>query len=269
MDLAILALIEEQGTLNQLFGDFSYLAPFVILLLCGIGLPLPEEVSLIGAGLLLHKGEVEFLPIVLVCSSAILLGDSIPFLLGKKYGAKALDKPWVRRRFHPRRFKRLKERFDEHGTWATFSFRFFPGARIPGYFVAGTMGMSTLRFLLLDGLGVLLTVPISIWVGKLFANQIDRLKATMHDLHLILAFIALSLVLILAIRGWRQSKAKLARRKGLGDDPPGEALDMLARSDDSGEPTKSGGGAETSEPGESTSDFGAGLEKESGSGPGA
>lgn len=253
MDLAFLALIEEQGTLNQLFGDFSYLAPFIVLLLCGVGLPLPEEVSLIGAGLLLHQGQVEFLPIVVVCSSAILLGDSIPFMLGKKYGATALDKPWIRRRFHPRRFKRLKERFDEHGSWATFSFRFFPGARIPGYFMAGTMGMNTLRFLLLDGLGVLLTVPISIWVGKLFATQIDRLKSTMHDLHLILAFIALSLVLILVIRGWRQRKSKLSRRRWIGDDPPEEAVDMAAQADKFTPKSDLG--------------FGAGLEKESESGP--
>ena len=223
MDSALLALIERQGFLEQLFGDFSYLAPFVVLLLCGIGLPLPEEVSLLGAGLLLYRGEVEFLPIVAVCTAAILLGDSIPFFLGKKYGARALEKPWVRRRFHPRRFRRLRERFDEHGSWATFSFRFFPGARIPGYFVAGTMGLSYLRFLILDGLGVLLTVPLSIWIGKLFADQVDRLEATMRDLHLILAFIALSLVLILFIRSWRNRRAKRLRLKGERSEGTGEA----------------------------------------------
>ena len=48
---------EGERKLSELFGDFSYTAPFVVLLLCGIGLPLPEEVTLIASGLLLHQGE--------------------------------------------------------------------------------------------------------------------------------------------------------------------------------------------------------------------
>ena len=75
------------------------------------------------------------------------------------------------------------------------------------------MGMSTLRFLLLDGLGVLLTVPASIYIGKLFADQIDKLEATMKDLHLILAFIALSLVVILAVRFWRNARQRRLKRR--------------------------------------------------------
>lgn len=213
MDLALFALADAPGFLDRLFSDFSYLAPFVVLLLCGVGLPLPEEVTLLGAGVLLHQGEVEFLPIVLVCSAAILLGDLVPFALGRRYGARALEHPWVRRRFHPRRFRKIRARFEEHGSWATFSFRFIAGVRLPGYFVAGTMGLSTLRFVLLDGLGIVLSVPLSIYLGKLFADKLDELKSRMHNLHLILGFIALSAVLILVVRGWRSGRALRAARR--------------------------------------------------------
>ena len=41
-------------------------------------------------------------------------------------------------------------RFQRHGNWAVFMCRFFAGVRIPGYFLAGTMGMSYGRFLLLE-----------------------------------------------------------------------------------------------------------------------
>ena len=41
-------------------------------------------------------------------------------------------------------------RFEAHGNWATFFCRFVAGIRIPGYFVAGTMGMTYRRFLLLE-----------------------------------------------------------------------------------------------------------------------
>ena len=209
-----MALIEFGDSLSNVFSEFSYLAPFVVLLLCGIGAPLPEEVTLIGAGILYHHGDVEFLKITAVCTAAILLGDSIPFWLGRRYGMRALRVPWVARVLHPERFARLQQRFAEHGNWATFACRFFAGVRIPGYFLAGTMGMRYTRFLLLDFIGALISVPTSIYLGKLFGDSMDTLKAKVHDMHLILGFLALSLVLVLLMRR--------RRRGGTLPAPPGE-----------------------------------------------
>ncbi|MEW6072059.1 MAG: DedA family protein [Planctomycetota bacterium] len=201
-----MALLAESGFLNEIFGEFSYLAPFVVLLLCGLGLPLPEEVSLIGSGLLLHRGEVRFVPITLVCAAAILIGDSIPFWLGRRYGMSALKIRWVARILHPERFARLRIRFEEHGVWATFACRFLAGFRTPGYFIAGTMGMRYPRFLLIDLAGVVLSVPVSIYLGKIFGGSVDRLTETVHDIHLILAFLTLSLVLILVLSRRRRPR---------------------------------------------------------------
>ena len=205
--------LEDPEWLASFFGDFGYLAPFVVLLLCGLGLPLPEEVSLIGAGVLVHRGEVDYLLITLVCSAAILIGDSIPFWLGRRYGLAALRIKWVTKVVHPERFARLQKRFEHHGNWATFVCRFFAGVRIPGYFVAGMMGMSYPRFLALDALGVVISVPISIWLGRLFATQMDELHAKMEDFHLILGFLAVSLALIILLR-------TLAKRASKGREGP-------------------------------------------------
>lgn len=194
---------------QQIAQNFSYMGPFLGLLLCGFGLPLPEEAFLIPAGILLHRGEVEFLPITLLCSLAILLGDSLPFLLGRRYGMRALEIPWVARVLHPERFQRFRQRFDAHGNGAVFACRFLPMLRIPGYFVAGTMGMRYSRMLLLDTLGVLLSVPISIFLGKLLGSQVDRLKETVHDLHLILTGVVSALVLVIVIR-WRWARSNAA-----------------------------------------------------------
>lgn len=202
-------LIDATTSLGEIFGEFSYLAPFVVLLLCGIGAPLPEEVTLIGSGILLHRGEVEFVPIVLVCAAAILLGDSIPYWLGRRYGMNALQIRWVARILHPERFQRLQGRFEEHGNWATFACRFFAGVRIPGYFIAGTMGMRYVRFLLLDLLGVLISVPASIYLGRLFGENVERLKETVHDLHLILGVLVVVLLILLVIRTrWARTSAR-------------------------------------------------------------
>ena len=69
--------------LTQWFTRFHYLAPFTVLMLCGLGAPLPEEITLIGCGLLVAQHHVGFWEITVVCSTAILLGDSIPYWLGR------------------------------------------------------------------------------------------------------------------------------------------------------------------------------------------
>lgn len=193
-------VLDFTTTVQEIAQSFSYMGPFLGLLLCGIGLPLPEETFLLAAGFLLHKEKVEFVPITLLCSFAILLGDSLPYFLGRRYGMRALEIPWVARMVHPERFQRFRKRFEEHGNWAIFGCRFLPMLRIPGYFVAGTMGMRYPRLLLLDGLGVILTVPISIVIGKLFAEQTDRLKEAFGDLHLILALLVSVLLIVIVVR---------------------------------------------------------------------
>lgn len=209
-----------EGWVLGTFGRFNYLAPFLVLFLCGVGLPLPEEVTLIASGLLVHQGQVDFLTITAVCGAAILLGDSVPFFLGRRYGMSALKVRWVRRIIHPERFARLERRFERHGSWAVFACRFFAGVRIPGYFLAGTMRMSFGRFLLLDALGVLLSVPISIWLGQIFAEQVDRLQASFRNLHLVLAFAILCLLVAIVVRGlWRKSARREAAGGSGGDNP--------------------------------------------------
>lgn len=205
---------------NVLFGRFHYVGPFTVLLLCGLGLPLPEEVTLIGSGLLLHQGKVEFMPIVLVCSAAILLGDLVPYLLGRRYGSAALEIRWIARVLHPERMDRVERRFEAHGNWMVFTCRFLPGIRIPGYFCAGMLGMGLPRFLLLDTAGVAISVPTSIWLGRLFGDSVEQLRHQMDNLHLILAFGLVSVILVVVVRTW-------ARRRAVRD---AERRETLAKS---------------------------------------
>jgi membrane protein DedA with SNARE-associated domain len=205
-----LALVEVWESLSGLFSRFHYLAPFTVLFLCGLGLPLPEEVALIGSGILLHQGKVEAVPIIVVCSAAILLGDSIPYWLGRHYGLAALRARWVAKILHPERIAQFERRFAEKGNWAIFTCRFLPGLRIPGYFVAGTLGMGYSRFVLLDALGVLISVPASILVAAWVGGTFEEISRKVHGLNLWLLFAVISIVLVLFVRGWirRREAAK-------------------------------------------------------------
>ena len=206
--------------ISELLAKYTYEAASTVLLLCGLGLPLPEEVTLIGSGILLYKGQVEFLRITVVCSLAILLGDSIPYWIGRRWGPAALTLPVVRKVLHPERFAKLQQMFKDHGQWTTFGCRVLPGLRIPGYFMAGMMGMKYWRFILLDALGVVITVPISIYIGKLLGGQMDELHKTMKNFHLLLGFLVVAAVILGITWKVRQKRGLNGKGGALPPQPP-------------------------------------------------
>ncbi len=195
----ILALA-EQSFLSSIYGRLGYGAPFLVLVGAGAGLPVPEEVTMVGSGYLLHQGLVSTFPIILTCWVATLIGDSIPFWIGRILGPKALKLPLATRILHPERFALIEKRFEKHGSWAIFTCRFLPGVRMPGFFSAGTLRMSYAKFMLADASAALIMVPMYVLIGKAFSKNIGRLEAGIKDSTETLGFI---LVIVLAFAGVR------------------------------------------------------------------
>jgi membrane protein DedA with SNARE-associated domain len=111
---------------------------------------------------------------------------------------------------HPERFAKFERRFAEHGNWAIFTCRFLPGLRIPGYFLAGTMKMSYARFLLLDGLGVLISVPTSIWAAYWITMKLGEAQAQERVHQFLLGLMVAVLVLAVGwvlYRAWRKRRS--------------------------------------------------------------
>jgi len=202
-----------------------YLGPWLLLLLCGLGAPLPEEAALIPAGWMLADPEnhLNFLHMSIVCSSAILLGDSLPFVLGKRYGLSILKLRWVSKVLHPERFASFERRFAEHGNWAIFTCRFLPGLRIPGYFIAGTLKMSFVRFFLLDCVGVLISVPTSIFAAKWVTERFGEAQAkrTVHEFMIWVAVVmVVGAIIGIWIRGVRRRRASVRAAAQTGPPQP-------------------------------------------------
>lgn len=192
-------LIEAQSSLSGFFSEFGYLAPFTILLLCGFGLPIPEEVTMLGSGFLLYQERVEMLPIIAVCFIATLLGDSIPYTLGRKFGRKALKVRNIRRALNPARIRAMERRFREGGLKTVFACRFIPGLRLPAWFTAGTLGMPYHRFIAVDGLGALIMTPFFVLLGRASGEKIAELESSVENLTQILGFVVVSVAAVLAI----------------------------------------------------------------------
>lgn len=210
-------LIEAESTLSRFFSEFGYLAPFTVLVLCGFGFPLPEEVTMLGSGFLLYQGRVEGLAIVGVCFVATLIGDSVPYWLGRIYGRKALGIKPVRRLLHPERLRNIEQRFRRNETRAVLVCRFLPGLRLPAWFTAGTLGMSYARFLAVDAAGAAIMTPLFVWLGFASGEKIAELESTVENLHQILGFVVLGLATVLVVHLTISGRAARSER---GAEPP-------------------------------------------------
>jgi membrane protein DedA with SNARE-associated domain len=178
--------------------DYPDPVVFALLALCGVGLPIPEEPILLMAGAVAYEMELEqklgmgvqLTRMTAVCAVGILLGDIACFHLGRTVGRGIFKIKLVQRiATRPRRV-RAERFFQRYGTWSIFIARFFAGVRLVMYFSAGmSHRVGYLRFLLMDFLGVLVSVPISIWVGYFVWGQLrdwEAARAKLGTFHMIL-----------------------------------------------------------------------------------
>jgi membrane protein DedA with SNARE-associated domain len=160
---------------------YAYLVMALVLGLCGLGLPVPEELTLLSSGILVGWNQANFWYACLACSSGILFGDSFMFWVGYKLKDKLLQNRFICMMISPQKVEQFSGFFRRHRNIALFIARFFPGVRIGVYAYAGSIGESFYRFFLLDCLGVLVSAPLSIWLGKMAALTFaDTPEHAMH-----------------------------------------------------------------------------------------
>ena len=217
--------------LTQYFEQFQYIAIALVLFLAGLGVPIPEDIPLIYGGVLSGQGHMNVYIHFAVSMTFILVGDLSLYLIGRRLAAKRLQKNaqsaltptddaldaltptrWERLA-SPERLAKVQGYFNKYGSWSVFLGRFVAGVRGAVFLTAGMGGFPLWRFLLLDGLAALISVPLWIalgyWAGARWELLLEQAKT--YQLYLLGA---LTLALIIG--------AYLARRRSLRDITHGE-----------------------------------------------
>ena len=151
--------------------DLDPSGPMALFALCafaGVGLPVPEEIPLLYAGMRIASGGLQPVPALIAGVLGVLLRDVVLIGLGRGIGAWALEHPWAVRLIGRRRLDRACAMVEEREVGAILFARFVPGMRAPMFVVAGAMGMSFRRFLVWDIAGILLLVPAMLVCGSRF-----------------------------------------------------------------------------------------------------
>ena len=153
---------------------------FALLVLTGLGLPVPEDVILLAAGAVVSWGGAGYYPIVGVALLGVLAGDLALFLLGRRYGPQLLARRPLRYLASPRRVERARGMLARRGAGAVFLARFVAGVRFVVFFMAGAGGMATATFVLVDLTGALLSVPLVVLVGYVFGANLEGALGFLH-----------------------------------------------------------------------------------------
>ncbi len=198
-----------QEVLFTFMGQWSYLGLIGILLIAGFGAPIPEDIPLLAAGWLVHKGQAELGLMIATALVGVMMGDTIIFTLGRRYGMKILERKWMRRIAKPWMLAKAQYLYDNHGAKVLFAARFMPGVRAVIYLKAGVFNVPYWKLWLFDGAAALISVPVWICVGWKFSPYIEQVLGSARLASYVVAAIT---VVGVALWVWLEYRRK-GRRK--------------------------------------------------------
>jgi len=219
----------------------GYGAVFLVLVLCGFGLPLPEDIVLVTGGVLAwlaspinaRNGTATFATMLRDPGlhamigfglGGILAGDAIIFWAGRRFGARVAEIGPLRRIVTPQKMEEVERLIRRRGNVVVMIARFLPGLRAPTYFTVGHAKLPFWEFLLFDGVAALVSAPLWVCLGFYFGSNIeDAAHAARRFGHYILIGVLVVMVAI-GVRWWAKRRAAKAE----GGEPPAGGIPPAA-----------------------------------------
>lgn len=187
-----------------------YAGIFLIMYASSFGLPLPEEIIIISAGIVAHIAAhpqiypppeagaqgVNLYFTAALCFVAVFTSDLLIYTLGWVFGGKLLRTSWFTKMIGPDLLNKVMSWMNRYGFWASGIFRFTPGLRFPGHLACGMTKVPLSKFILIDGGAALLSVPTQILlIGFYGRDVVQYFKEFKYGLFI---FLALLVVFFLA-----------------------------------------------------------------------
>ena len=192
--------------LINFFSNYGYFAVLFVLIICGFGVPIPEDITLVSGGVISGLGYANVHIMLVVSLLGVLLGDSTMYWLGRIYGTKILRFRPMRKIVTLQRLRMVREKFSQYGNRVLFVARFLPGLRAPIYIVSGiTRRVSYTRFVLIDFCAAIISVPIWVYLGELGAKNLDWLHAQIQKGQIVI-YVLIALLALFLFWKWKKSK---------------------------------------------------------------
>lgn len=148
-----------------------------------LGFFLPGDTLLIAAGIIAHQGRIGILSVILVSAVAAILGDSLAYYLGRRWGRSVFERDtFLFRKDH---MIKSEEFFEKYGPKTLLVSHFLPVVRTFTPLLAGVGKMPYKKFLIWNVTGDLLWAFSVTLVGYYIGSRIPN--ADRYILLLVLA----------------------------------------------------------------------------------
>ena len=204
----------------QVLTQFGYVAIAGLLTLGGLGFPIPEELVQLTAGYLARRGPLSLVPAFLAAYTGIVTGDALFFHLAQRQGCRLLDQRAVARVLTPRRREALERHFRRHAFLTIVVARHLSGFRLAVYALAANHGVRARTFVLADAFSALLSVPLVVTLGYLFAARLEEVKRRMHDAELLVLAVAVVSAAVVVLVKWLRGRRGVVTRSASPAPPP-------------------------------------------------
>lgn len=111
---------------------WDYLGVFVGIILTGLGFPMPEELPVVIGGGIVHElnaSDWRWWRMLLACIAGVIVGDSCLYFIGRYWGVRLLQIPFVKRVLTPEHLASISQNFDKYGVKILLFARLTPGIR--------------------------------------------------------------------------------------------------------------------------------------------
>ena len=156
------------------------------MLAASFGLPIPEELTLISAGLVAYAAQhpdlfpppypgaqgVNIFTLCIVSFLAVFGADLVVYLIGKIFGGRIIKTQFFQKRIAGAVFDKINLWFQKYGGWACGIFRFTPGLRFPGHLSCGLLGIPLWKFCAIDGLAALVSAPTQVYFVATYGGTV-------------------------------------------------------------------------------------------------
>jgi membrane protein DedA with SNARE-associated domain len=202
-------------TIQEWMGtDAGYAVLFGLLLSCGMGLPLPEDIPLLLGGFCVADGKMNLALAAMFAWCGIIGGDCILYYLGRRFGLNITKVPVIGHHINKDRIGWVHEKFEKYGLWVVAVGRLFAGIRGAMVLTAGTIRFNFIKFLIADGFAAVVSGGLFMALGMYARHRFGNLKEIEESVAKYKRIVTVVVfAVVIAYAGWQWWKAARKKKK--------------------------------------------------------
>ncbi len=168
---------------------------FLLLVFSAVGLPLPEEITLLLGGYLAYLEFLDYGTAVTALLAGIIVGDMVGYLLGRTAGKWIIEHILSHSRHALKILEKAKDYFDRHGEKVVFFSRPLIGVRVAVPMLAGHFHMNFAKFFLYDTIAAIPWTFFLVTLSYYLGSGLDLIVEAKEIKHAV--FVTLGIVILL------------------------------------------------------------------------